>query len=344
MANTIWRRLTLLQLVCSLQAFFISSSFGHPLPHPGHYPVSSLIPHYYAKSCPRAEQIVASVVQKAVMKETRMAASLLRLHFHDCFVKGCDASLLLDDSGSIVSEKRSNPNRNSARGFEVVDQIKSALEQACPKTVSCADILAISARDSVVLRGGLGWEVLLGRRDSKSASLSGSNNNIPQPNSTLQTLTTKFKLQGLHEVDLVALSGSHTIGLSRCTSFRQRLYNQSGNGQPDFTLDKSYATQLRSGCPKSGGDNNLFPLDFVSPTKFDNYYFKNLLSGHGLLNTDEELFSKGQAKTRKLVKEYAENKELFLKQYALSMVKMGNMKPLTGSKGEIRVNCRKVNS
>jgi len=59
--------------------------------------------------------------------------------------------LLLDDSGSIVSEKRSNPNRNSARGFEVVDQIKSALEQACPKTVSCADILAISVRDSVVL-------------------------------------------------------------------------------------------------------------------------------------------------------------------------------------------------
>ena len=65
--------------------------------------------------------------------------------------QGCDASLLLDDSASIMSEKRSNPNRNSARGFEVVDQIKSALEQACPKTVSCADILAISARDSVVL-------------------------------------------------------------------------------------------------------------------------------------------------------------------------------------------------
>ena len=59
--------------------------------------------------------------------------------------------MLLDNSSSIVSEKGSNPNRNSLRGFEVVDQIKAALEAACPGTVSCADILALAARDSTVL-------------------------------------------------------------------------------------------------------------------------------------------------------------------------------------------------
>jgi peroxidase len=80
----------------------------------------------------------------------------------------------------------------------------------------------------------------------------------------------------------------------------------------------------------------------VSPTKFDNYYFKNLVSGHGLLNTDEELFAKGQGETMEIVKAYAENEELFLKQFAESMVKMGNISPLTGSMGEIRVNCRTV--
>ena len=66
-------------------------------------------------------------------------------------LQGCDASILLDSSGSIVSEKGSNPNRNSARGFEVLDEIKSALEKECPNTVSCADLLTLAARDSSVL-------------------------------------------------------------------------------------------------------------------------------------------------------------------------------------------------
>ncbi|PHT56629.1 Peroxidase 15 [Capsicum baccatum] len=302
-----------------------------------------LYPQYYYKSCPKAQEIVKSVVAKAVAKEARMAASLLRLHFHDCFVKGCDASLLLDSRGSIVTEKRSNPNRNSARGFDVIDEIKSALEKECPQTVSCADILALAARDSTVLAGGPNWEVPLGRRDSRSASLSGSNNDIPAPNNTFNTILTKFKRQGLDLVDLVALSGSHTIGNSRCTSFRQRLYNQSGNSQPDSTLDESYAGQLRNRCPRSGGDQNLFSLDFVSPTKFDNSYFKNLLASKGLLNSDQVLATKSQASLA-LVKRYAENNALFFEQFAKSMVKMGNISPSTGSRGEIRKNCRRINS
>ncbi|XP_028051315.1 peroxidase 72-like [Camellia sinensis] len=302
-----------------------------------------LYPQFYGRSCPKAQEIVKSVVAKAVAKDTRMAASLLRLHFHDCFVKGCDASILLVSTGSMLSEKRSNPNRDSVRGFEVIDEIKSALEKECPHTVSCADILALAARDSTSLTGGPSWEVPLGRRDSKGASLSGSNNNIPAPNNTFQTILAKFKLQGLDIVDLVALSGSHTIGNARCTSFRQRLYNQAGNGLADFALDQSYAAQLRTRCPKSGGDQNLFFLDFVTPTKFDNNYFKNLLASKGLLSSDQVLVTKNQ-QSMELVKKYAENYELFFEQFAKSMIKMGNISPLTGPRGEIRKHCRKINS
>ncbi|KAG2696271.1 hypothetical protein I3760_07G050800 [Carya illinoinensis] len=351
-------------LVLSLIAFAPICCFSSKI-HGGY-----LYPQFYDHSCPNAQQIVKSIVAEAVAKEARMAASLLRLHFHDCFVQGCDASLLLDSRGSLVSEKRSNPNRNSARGFEVLDEIKSALEKECPLTVSCADIVALAARDSTILAGGPSWEVPLGRRDSRGASLSGSNNNIPAPNNTFQTILTKFKRQGLNVVDLVALSGSHTIGDARCTTFRQRLYSQllgatskqcdgvfrctvhcfclhpqhqSGNVLPDSTLDQSYAAQLRTRCPRSGGDENLFFLDFVSPTKFDNSYFKNLLSSKGLLSSDQVLLTKNEA-SMELVKIYSENNELFFEQFAQSMIKMGNISPLTGSRGEIRKNCRKINS
>ncbi|KAI3959076.1 hypothetical protein MKX01_023752 [Papaver californicum] len=302
----------------------------------------NLYPQFYDHSCPRAQEIVKSVVERAVAKEARMAASLLRLHFHDCFVKGCDASLLLDSSGTITSEKRSNPNRKSARGFEVIDDIKKALEHECPETVSCADILALAARDSTVLAGGPNWEVPLGRRDSRDASLSGSNNNIPAPNNTFQTILTKFKVVGLDLVDMVALSGSHTIGDARCTSFRQRLYGRNGDGRIDTTLDQSYAAELRTRCPRSGGDQNLFIMDIITPRKFDNNYYKNILASKGLLNSDQVMWTKDEA-SKKLVEQYAEDMGLFFDHFAKSMVKMGNISPLTGSRGEIRRVCRRVN-
>lgn len=59
--------------------------------------------------------------------------------------------MLLDDTPVLVGEKTAGPNLNSLRGFDLIDGIKSELEMACPRTVSCADILAIAARDSVVL-------------------------------------------------------------------------------------------------------------------------------------------------------------------------------------------------
>lgn len=67
------------------------------------------------------------------------------------FVQGCDASILLDDSAAFVSEKRAKPNVNSLRGFTVIDIIKARLEEECPETVSCADILALVARGATVL-------------------------------------------------------------------------------------------------------------------------------------------------------------------------------------------------
>lgn len=105
---------------------------------------------FYDATCPNAVTTIRTSIRQAVSRERRMAASLIRLHFHDCFVQGCDASILLDDTATIQSEKNAFPNVGSARGYEVIDAAKSAVERICPGVVSCADILTLAARDSSV--------------------------------------------------------------------------------------------------------------------------------------------------------------------------------------------------
>jgi peroxidase len=68
-----------------------------------------------------------------------------------CSRQGCDASVLLDDTGNFTGEKGAGPNAGSLRGFGDIDAIKLLLEALCPRTVSCADILAVATRDSVVV-------------------------------------------------------------------------------------------------------------------------------------------------------------------------------------------------
>lgn len=143
---------------------------------------------------------------------------------------------------------------------------------------------------------------------------------------------------------ILFIAGSHTIGVARCVTFRQRLYNQNGNNQPDATLERTYYNGLKNTCPRIGGDNNISPLDLASPIRFDNTYFKLILQGQGLLNSDEVLLTGNVGKTMELVKEYAGNEGVFFEQFANSMVKMGNISPLTGSNGEIRKNCRQINN
>lgn len=298
---------------------------------------AQLSPNFYSSSCPNALSTIQSAVQSAVKNESRMGASLLRLHFHDCFVNGCDGSILLDDTANFTGEKTAIPNLNSVRGFEVIDTIKSQLENACAGVVSCADILAVAARDSVVALGGQNYTVLLGRRDSTTANITVANSNLPAPTLNLSQLVSLFSNNGFTTQELVALSGAHTIGQARCTSFRSRIYNETN-------INSTFATSLQANCPSSGGDNNTSPLDTTSPTTFDNAYFTNLLSLKGLLHSDQQLYSGNGGSTDSQVSSYSSNSSAFFTDFSNAMIKMGNMSILTGSSGEIRTNCRKINS
>ncbi|KAL0888567.1 hypothetical protein Bca101_012550 [Brassica carinata] len=291
---------------------------------------------FYSTSCPNLLSTVRSTVKSAVDSQPRTGASILRLFFHDCFVNGCDGSILLDDTSSFTGEQNANPNRNSARGFNVIDNIKTAVEAACPGVVSCADILAIAARDSVVLLGGPNWNVKVGRRDARTASQAAANNNIPAPTSSLSQLISSFSAVGLSTRDMVALSGAHTIGQSRCTNFRTRVYNETN-------INAAFATLRQRSCPRAAGsgDGNLAPLDVNSANSFDNSYFKNLVAQRGLLHSDQELFNGGS--TDSIVTGYSNNPSSFNSDFTAAMIKMGDISPLTGSSGEIRKVCGRTN-
>ncbi|XP_042447481.1 cationic peroxidase 1-like [Zingiber officinale] len=291
---------------------------------------------FYDSSCPDVLTTIQTAVQDAVNQEARMGASLLRLHFHDCFVNGCDGSVLLDDTANFTGEKTAPPNNNSIRGFDVVDTIKSQVEALCPQVVSCADILAVAARDAVVALGGPSWTVQLGRRDATTASFSTASSDLPSPLLSLSGLISAFSNKGLSTTDMVALSGGHTIGQARCVSFRNRIYNENN-------INPSFAASTQANCPSvaGNGDDTLSPLDVQSPTIFDNFYFQGLVNQTGLLHSDQQLFNGGS--TDSLVSTYSTDMAGFFNAFAAAMVNMGNISPLTGSNGEIRINCRTIN-
>ncbi|KAK4794278.1 hypothetical protein SAY86_012272 [Trapa natans] len=299
--------------------------------------VGALSTIYYDKSCPQLEFLVRNAVKKAMLKDKTVPAALLRMHFHDCFIRGCDGSVLLNSTAKNSAEK-DGPANISLHAFYVIDNAKKAIEAVCPGTVSCADILALAARDAVALSGGPTWEVPKGRLDGR-VSKAIDTRQLPAPTFNLSQLQQSFSQRGLSLDDLVALSGGHTLGFAHCSSFQNRIHNFGGAvkvNDVDPTLSPSFAARLQSVCPahntvKNAGSN----LDSTA-TLFDNAYYKMLLQGMSIFSSDQALLD--SPRTKALVSKFAASKEAFEMAFVESMVKMGN---LPGGQ-EIRLNCRVV--
>lgn len=185
--------------------------------------------------------------------------------------------------------------------------------------------------------GGPTWQVPLGRRDSTTASFAEANSDLPAPTSSLNALIAAFAKKNLSARDMTALSGAHTIGFSQCQNFRGHIYN-------DTNIDPAFATLRKRSCPAAApnGDGNLAPFDVQTQLAFDNAYYGNLLVRRGLLHSDQELFN--GASQDALVRQYSANPALFNSDFAAAMIQMGKFRPLTGTAGQIRRNCKVVNS
>ncbi|TYH64682.1 hypothetical protein ES332_D06G002800v1 [Gossypium tomentosum] len=236
-------------------------------------PVRALSSNYYDHTCPHLESIVASAVKKAMSNDKTVPAALLRMHFHDCFIRGCDASVLLNSKGKNKAEKDGPPNI-SLHAFYVIDEAKKALETSCPGVVSCADILALAARDAVFLSGGPTWDVPKGRKDGR-ISLATETRQLPAPTFNISQLQQNFAQRGLTIEDLVALSGGHTLGFSHCSSFQNRIHKFNATVDVDPTMQPSFAAHTTR--RKMQGHRWILPTWYLT-THTTSCFFKGKVS------------------------------------------------------------------
>nr|GEZ99529.1 peroxidase 27-like [Tanacetum cinerariifolium] len=178
-----------------------------------------------------------------------LSGPLLRMHFHDCFIRGCDGSVLLD-SPTNQSEKFSIPNI-SLRGFNIIDRVKTELEKTCP--------------------------------------------------------------------------GGHTLGMSHCSSFGNRLYNFTRRGDTDPTMDQNYIARLKLKC-KPNDQTTIAELDPGSFKTFDDSYFRPVNKRRGL-QSDAALLDDPETKAYML--QATRYGSTFFKDFGISMVKMGRIGVLT---------------
>ncbi|ONK63114.1 uncharacterized protein A4U43_C07F11560 [Asparagus officinalis] len=297
---------------------------------------------FYTYTCPHAEKIVADVVEEAIVANAGIAAGLIRMHFHDCFVRGCDASVLLDSLPGARAEKDSPANNPSLRGFEVIDEAKAKLESICPSTISCADILAFAARDASLIAGGINYAVPSGRRDGRISLIDDIPQNLPPPNFNADQLKENFARKGLTLDDMVTLSGAHSFGVSHCSSFADRLYRFNATHPQDPSLDPLFASFLKQRCPRTvgGASDPTVTMDLITPNRLDNAYYVNLEHRRGLFGSDQTLYD--SELTRRMVVENTMRARVWRKKFGKAMVKMGAIEVLTGRQGEIRRKCNIV--
>ncbi|CAN6880818.1 peroxidase 47 [Brassica napus] len=294
------------------------------------YTVMGLSMSYYMMSCPAAEQIVTNTVNNALRADPTLAAGLIRMLFHDCFIEGCDASVLLDSTKDNTAEKDS-PANLSLRGYEIIDDAKKKIEATCPGVVSCADIIAMAARDAVFAANGPYYQIPKGRFDGKRSKIEDTRN-LPSPFLNASQLIQTFGQRGFTPQDVVALSGAHSLGVARCSSFKARLTT------PDSSMDSSFVNTLTKTC--SAGDDAEQPFD-ATRNNFDNAYFNALQRKSGVLFSDQTLFN--TPATRNIVNGYAFNQAKFFFDFQMAMQKMSNLDVKLGSQGEVRKNCRILN-
>ncbi|CAN6176963.1 unnamed protein product [Urochloa humidicola] len=294
--------------------------------------VAQLRTDYYASVCPNLENIVRGSVRQSMAQSQISAPAALRLFFHDCAVMGCDASIMIVNSNGDDEWRNSDNQSLKREGFQTILSARAAVDSdpQCRNKVSCADILALAAREAVVQSGGPYYQVELGRYDGRVSTRASVV--LPRVNFNLDQLNAFFSGLGFNQTEMVALLGAHTLGAADCPFFQYRIGS-------DPTMDQSLASQLRGTC--GSNPTNGFAFLDPSPVGFDNTFYRNLQAGRGILGSDQVLYS--DTRSRAAVDGYAANQGAFFNDFVAAITKLGRIGVKTAADGEIRRDCRFTN-
>jgi peroxidase len=301
--------------------------------------------NYYASVCPNVESIVRDAVASKYRETFITVGATVHLFFHDCFVEGCDASVVVASTPNSTAAEKDHPVNLSLAGdgFDTVIRAKAAVDAVprCRNRVSCADILAMATRDAIALAGGPSYAVELGRLDGLSSTASSVDGKLAPPTFNLDQLTAVFARNGLSRADMVALSAGHTVGFAHCGTFAARIRGGSAEAAPDPTMNGSLAAKLAAWCPDGVDPRVAVTMDVVTPRVFDNQYFRNLQAGMGLLASDQLLYT--DTRSRPIVDALARSSVAFERAFVEAITKMGRIGVKTGAQGNIRRNCAVLN-
>ncbi|CAI0457769.1 unnamed protein product [Linum tenue] len=275
--------------------------------------------NFYAGSCPNVEAVVQQVVATKASQQFTTIPATLRLFFHDCFVTGCDASVMVASPNGDAEKDAADNLSLAGDGFDTIVRSKTAVEAICPGVVSCADIMAIAARWRPIICSGTGAKGWYG----------------------FQRIPRGWK-PARAQFDMIALSGAHTLGFSHCDRFANRLYSFSKTSTVDPSLNVTYAQELMKACPQNVDPSIAIDMDPTTARTFDNVYYQNLVEGMGLFTSDEVLYS--NPRSQPTVLDFARNAGDFNGAFSFAMRKLGRVGVKTGSQGSIRSDCTNINS
>ncbi|CAM0958209.1 unnamed protein product [Alopecurus aequalis] len=301
---------------------------------------------------------VKRVVAKAIGGNPGVGAALIRLVFHDCWVHGCDGSVLLDRKPYGSKVEKDAKNNIGLAGFDVIDNIKSQL--GSPENVSCADLVVLAAREAtfVLSRGKIDYAVRTGRMDGVVSSADDADAILPPSTFDVTQLKDNFAKKGFNPAELAALSGAHAVGVAHLSSFQDRLDNATAT-----PISTDYQTALRKdveskktptvqdpiepnnirdmdGTFRNAAGYDTTGVDIAAKGVLDNSYYHANLQNRQLFRSDWELRTddvSGDAMAT-----FEANATEWYKQFGSAMIKLSEL-PAVGSRFEIRKNCRVIN-